>query len=181
MQFSQRDEIATSRLVLIAVTPEMIRSEQVGDKRLGELIRCTIPTNWPLTHWEPHVFDFLLTQFDQHPDQIGWPRYIALPHPDGSRTLIGSLGAFTKPATPSEREIGYGILPPYEGRGFATEATKALIELLRNDKRLTTIIAHTYPTLIGSIRIMEKCGLTFDGDGEETGTIRYKLQLRAST
>ena len=181
MQLSQRNEIATHRLILIAITPETIRSEQANDNRLGALIRCTIPASWPLPDWEPHVFEFFLTQFEQHPDQIGWPRYIALPHPDGSRTLIGAVGAGTKPASPSECEIGYSILSPYEGRGFATEATKALIELLRNDKQLTTIIAHTYPTLAGSIRVMEKCGLTYDGVGEEAGTIRYKLQLRAST
>jgi [ribosomal protein S5]-alanine N-acetyltransferase len=26
--------------------------------------------------------------------------------------------------------------------------------------------------------VMEKCGLTYDGEGEEAGTIRYRLQLR---
>jgi ribosomal-protein-alanine N-acetyltransferase len=25
---------------------------------------------------------------------------------------------------------------------------------------------------------MEKCGMVFDGDGEEAGTVRYRLRLR---
>jgi RimJ/RimL family protein N-acetyltransferase len=110
--------------------------------------------------------------------RFGWCRYVAFPHPDGSRTLIGTVGAFTKAADPTEAEFGYGILPPFEGRGLATEAAKALVEFLRRDERITSIIAHTFPSLPGSIRVMEKCGLTYDGEGEEAGTIRYRLQLR---
>jgi [ribosomal protein S5]-alanine N-acetyltransferase len=178
MPLTQCDDIVTPRLALITVTPETVRSEQAGDNRLGELIGCTIPTNWPPANWEPHVFDFLLAQFDQHPDQIGWCRYVAFPHPDGSRTLIGTLGAFTKAAAPTEAEIGYSVLPQFEGHGFATEAAKAIIDFLRSDERITSIIAHTFPSIRGSIRVMEKCGLTFDGEGEEAGTIRYRLQLR---
>jgi RimJ/RimL family protein N-acetyltransferase len=98
--------------------------------------------------------------------------------PDGTRTLIGCLGAFAKdPLTTCE--IGYSILSSFEGRGYATEGAQALIHHLRSDTRLTSIIAHTFPSLPGSIRVMEKCGLVFDGDGEEAGTIRYRLILQS--
>jgi [ribosomal protein S5]-alanine N-acetyltransferase len=174
-----RDDIVTSRLSLIAITPEMLMSEKNGDGRLGELIQCVIPMNWPLKDWEPHVFDFLLNQFAEHPEQLGWPRYVSFVPPDGRRTLIGTLGAFTKAGRPLECEIGYSILTPYEGQGFATEAARALIDYLRADERLDGVIAHTYPSIPGSIRVMEKCGMVFDGEGEEAGTIRYRLRLRA--
>jgi [ribosomal protein S5]-alanine N-acetyltransferase len=178
MSLPQFDDIVTPRLALIAVTPETVQSEKAGDGHLGELIGCTIPANWPPRDWEPHVFDFLLKQFDEHPDQIGWCRYVAFLHPDGSRTLIGTAGGFAKVATPSEAEFGYSIIPPFEGRGFATEAAKAIVECLRSDERITSVIAHTFPSLSGSIRVMEKCGLIYDGEGEEAGTIRYRMQLR---
>jgi RimJ/RimL family protein N-acetyltransferase len=173
-----RGDIVTSRLSLIAITPEMLLSEKNGDGRLSELIQCVIPANWPLTDWEPHVFDFLLTQFAEHPEQLGWPRYISFVPPDGRRTLIGTLGAFTKAGRPTECEIGYSILAPYEGRGFATEGARALIEYLRGNMCLSSVIGHTFPSIPASIRVMEKCGMVFDGDGEEPGTIRYRLQLR---
>lgn len=178
MSFPQPEDILTRRLALIAITPEAILSEQAGDNRLGEIIRCIVPLNWPLADWEPHVFDFLLKQFSEHPDQIGWPRYVALPNPDGTRTLIGTVGAFSKTEHPSVCEIGYGILPPWEGRGFATEATQALIQHLCQDRRLSAIIAHTFPSLSASIRVMEKCGMIYDGNGEAPGTIRYRLCLQ---
>jgi ribosomal-protein-alanine N-acetyltransferase len=173
-----RDDIVTSRLSLIAVTPEMLVSEQKGDGRLGELIQCVIPANWPPTDWEPHVLEFLLKQFAEHPEQLGWCRYVSLVRPDGHRTLMGTLGAFVRASRPSECEIGYSILAPYEGQGLATEGARALIDYLRRDAQLSSIIAHSFPSLPASIRVMEKCGLVFDGEGEEPGTIRYRLQLR---
>jgi RimJ/RimL family protein N-acetyltransferase len=178
MSLPSRDDIVTSRLSLIAIMPEMVKSEQADDHRLGELIQCAIPTNWPPVDWEPHVFDFVLAQFEQHPDQIGWHRYVTFVPANGVRTLIGSLGAFSKSTNPVECEVGYSILPPFERRGFATEGTLALIDYLRGEQQLTSIIAHTFPRLTGSIRVMEKCGLTFEGPGEEEGTIRYRLSLR---
>jgi ribosomal-protein-alanine N-acetyltransferase len=87
------------------------------------------------------------------------------------------VGGGMKAGRPSECEIGWGIVPPYEGRGFATESAMALIDYLRGDERIESLIAHTFPSIPASIRVMEKCGMTFDGDGEEAGTIRYRLRL----
>jgi [ribosomal protein S5]-alanine N-acetyltransferase len=173
------DDIVTSRLSLIAITPETLLSEKNGDGRLGELIQCVIPANWPHKDWEPHVFDFLLAHFAEHPEELGWGRYVSFAPPGGQRTLIGTVGGGTKTATPSECEIGWGILPPYEGRGFATEGAMALIDYLRGAEQIESLIAHTFPSIPASIRVMEKCGMVFDGDGEEAGTIRYRLRVRS--
>jgi ribosomal-protein-alanine N-acetyltransferase len=170
-------DFRTTRLALIAITPEMLFSEKNNDGRLGEIIQCVVPTNWPPTDWEPHVLDFLLAQFTENPDQLGWCRYVSFVRPDGHRALIGTLGAFTRATRPSECEIGYSILAPYEGQGIATEAARALIDYLSGNARLSSIIAHSFPSLQASIRVMEKCGMVFDGEGEEPGTVRYRLQL----
>ncbi len=116
MSLLLRDDIVTPRLSLIAITPEMLFSEKNGDGRLSELIQCVIPANWPLTDWEPHVFDFLLMQFAEHPEQLGWPRYISF------------------------------------------EGARAPIDYLRGNMRLSSVIAHTFPSIPASIRVMEKCG-----------------------
>jgi ribosomal-protein-alanine N-acetyltransferase len=172
------DDIVTHRLSLIAVTPEMLNSEKSNDGRLGEHIQSVIPANWPPADWEPHVLDFLLTQFAEHPEQLGWCRYVAYVHPEGHRALIGTLGAFVRANRPAECEIGYSILAPYEGLGLATEGARALIAYLcGNAAGLSSIIAHTFPSLPASIRVMEKCGMVFDGEGEEPGTVRYRLEL----
>jgi RimJ/RimL family protein N-acetyltransferase len=175
-------DIVTPRLALIPITQDSILIEQAagGDyHRFGQTIGCNIHPEWPPADWEPHVFEFFLRQFDEHPDQLGWSRYVALPQSDGTRILIGTLGGFSKSDPPGMCEIGYGILPSFEGHGFATEGTLALIDYLRRNTGTTSIIAHTFPSLLRSIRVMEKCGLVFDGTGDEEGTIRYRLNLRS--
>jgi RimJ/RimL family protein N-acetyltransferase len=127
-------------------------------------------------NWEPHVLEFLLKQFEEHPEQVGWHRHVGLREADGGRTLVGSLGAFSTAERPWECEVGYGILPEWEGRGLATEGTRALIEALRGEG-IRSVIAHTYPHLTRSLRVMEKCGMRFDGDGAEAGTVRYRVDF----
>ena len=171
-------DVVTPRLDLIAITPAMLLSEKAGEGRLAEWIGCSIPPSWPLEHWEPHVYDLLLSQFEKVPEQIPWHRYVALRSANGTRTLIGTIGTFWRETAPAECEIGWGILPEFEGRGFATEAASALLEVLRADVRIEGVVAHTFPRLVGSVRVMEKCGFVYEGVGEEEGTVRYRLKFR---
>ena len=61
-------------------------------------------------------------------------------------------------------EIGYGIVPKFEGRGFATEAAEALIAFALADERVRTIQAHTLPVANASTRILTKCGFRHIGE-----------------
>ena len=172
------DDLATARLALIAITPERLASEQAGVEHFCKAINCDMPAAWPPKHWEPHVFDILLAQYARYPEQAAWHRYVALRKPDGRRVLIGTLGAFWRPEAPEECEVGYSILPEWEGNGYATEGVRALLDLIRKDARIKSAIAHTFPELKRSIRVMEKCGFRFEGAGQEAGTVRYRLRLR---
>jgi hypothetical protein len=55
----RRDDIITSRLSLMAITPEMLLSDKNGDGRLGELIQCVIPGNVQLSSVIAHSFPSL--------------------------------------------------------------------------------------------------------------------------
>jgi [ribosomal protein S5]-alanine N-acetyltransferase len=167
--------IITARLALIAVTPESMQSEQLSDGRLGSIVNALVPAEWPPKHWEPHVFELLLNRFAGDAEEVGWHRYIALRHADGSRTLIGTIGGFRKAETPGDCEVGYSVLPEFQGKGYATEATKAMIEWALAHPGVRTISAQTFPSLPKSIRVMEKCGMELVGAGDEEGTVRYRL------
>ncbi len=121
-------DIVTCRLALIAITSASLLSEQTEDGRLAAICRARVPAEWPPEHWEPHVFELLLTRIAADATEVGWHRYIALRKDDGSRILIGTLGGFRKAETPEECEVGYSVLPEFQGKGYATEATMALIE-----------------------------------------------------
>jgi RimJ/RimL family protein N-acetyltransferase len=36
------------------------------------------------------------------------------------------------------------------------------------------VSAQTYPSLPESIKVMERCGMTYVGPGEDEGTVRYQ-------
>ena len=68
------------------------------------------------------------------------------------------------------------MLQGFQGRGYATEGTKALIDWALARSSLNTISAQTFPSLPKSIRVMEKCGMKFVGAGDEEGSVRYQWQ-----
>ena len=68
------------------------------------------------------------------------------------------------------------ILDEFQNLGYATEAVMALIKWGFQHPSVQMITAETFPSLYPSIRVMEKCGLSFMGAGSEEGTLRYGKQ-----
>ena len=165
-------DVLTTRLRLVAITPEMLDVESADARLLEPLLHARVPDEWPDENWEPHVFEYLRRQFAEHPETLGWARYVVLPGEDP--VLIGTVGAGL--SGEDAAEIGYAILKPWQRRGFATEAARALLELVFAQASVKSVLAHTFPHLRESIRVMEKCGLTPDGAGDESGTVRYRLR-----
>lgn len=64
-------------------------------------------------------------------------------------------------------EIAYAIVPRFEGRGYATEAAKALVEHARTDGRVRGVRAHTLPLENASTRVLTKCGFQRTGEIED--------------
>jgi RimJ/RimL family protein N-acetyltransferase len=60
-------------------------------------------------------------------------------------------------------EIGYSFAPDAWGRGYAAEATGALIRHLFEDLGVTRIEASLHPDNRGSAMVLERCGLLFEG------------------
>lgn len=63
-------------------------------------------------------------------------------------------------------EIGYVIDPAYKGRGYATEAVKAVINELR-ELGFKKVLAGFFEGNIGSQKVMEKCGMKLNGNADE--------------
>jgi RimJ/RimL family protein N-acetyltransferase len=71
-------------------------------------------------------------------------------------------------------EIGYSTLPQFQRRGIATAAAQALVDWLLTRDGVRSVSAQTFRRLPESIKVMERCGLTYDGDGDEPGSVRYR-------
>src|SRR5688572_19833067 len=78
-----------------------------------------------------------------------------------ANTIIGFCSFTGPPTAEGTVEIAYGIAPEYQGRGYATEAARAIVDHAFASGRVRTIHAHTLPEQNASTRVLLKCGFTF--------------------
>jgi ribosomal-protein-alanine N-acetyltransferase len=95
-----------------------------------------------------------------------WVHGFAVVHRESS-SVIGSAGFKGPPDEDGMVEIAYGIVPGYQGRGYATEAAAALVAFALDSGRVGLVRAHTLPTLNASTRVLTKCGFKHIGEVED--------------
>ncbi|WP_411281691.1 GNAT family N-acetyltransferase [Gemmatimonas sp.] len=85
---------------------------------------------------------------------------------------IGMCGLLRRESLP-DVDLGFAFLPAHRARGFAVEAASATLAYARESLGLNRILAIVSPGNAGSIRVLQKLGMTPDGivrlqtDGEE--------------
>jgi [ribosomal protein S5]-alanine N-acetyltransferase len=92
-----------------------------------------------------------------------WTCGFAIVH-RGSDAVIGSCGYKSPPSPDGLVEIAYGVDPGHQGRGYATEAARALVAYAFASGRVRSVRAHTRPGPNASTRVLAKCG--FERVGE---------------
>jgi RimJ/RimL family protein N-acetyltransferase len=83
---------------------------------------------------------------------------------------IGMCGLLKRDAL-RDVDVGFAFLPEFWGKGYAFESASAVLSYGRDVLRLGRIVAITSPDNDGSIRVLEKLGMQFEGmiqlsDGE---------------
>src|SRR5579875_1689372 len=86
--------------------------------------------------------------------------------------LVGCLGAF--PCAAGDAELGYSVVGSWQRQGLATEAARALIGWLFEQGAVHSVSAQAYVTSPAAVKVMERCGMRFAGQGDEAGTVRYR-------
>lgn len=169
--------IATARLDLVPASVESIRAALAGRAALESALGAVVPETWPPEFLDRPALEFVDERLRAHPAEAPWWMHFILLKPDAMepRTLIGS-GGYAGPPTPEGSvEIGYGIVADRQRRGYAAEAAQGLIERAFATPGVTHVLAHTLPSLAGSIGVLARCGFRPVGDGVEPGTVRYRL------
>jgi len=87
--------------------------------------------------------------------------------------VIGAASFKGPPDDDGVVEIAYGIVPAYQGQGYATEAASALVAFAVERVDVCTIRAHTMPDGNASMRVLVKAGFQLVGDviDEEDGLV----------
>ncbi len=90
--------------------------------------------------------------------QRPWIGYLS--EEDGQ--LVGMCG-FKSPPQNGRVEIAYGTTPGNEGRGFATQMARQLVQMAQETEEGITVIAQTLPEEGASTAILRKLGFVMTG------------------
>lgn len=165
--------ITTDRLQLVPASIHTITSAIEDLPALGARLDAVIPSSWPPDLLDRDALEWTLRWLSEPSNDPAWGfHWVVLREP---RTLVGVVGYKGMPVDGSV-EVGYGIVSEHRRRGYATEATQALVDRAFAAPGVTTVVAHTLPDLAPSIGVLEKCGFRLTGSGMEEGTIRYELR-----
>ncbi|WP_231688039.1 GNAT family N-acetyltransferase [Bacillus sp. FJAT-18017] len=104
-------------------------------------------TNWIEHHYENFIadksYEFAITD-------------------KGTGKVFGAI-ALTNNKRFNQGEVAYWIGEQYWGRGYATEATKAILQFAFEEKKLHKVFARYFSTNIASGRVMKKIGMKQEG------------------
>jgi len=168
-------ELSTSRLILIGADAPLLLAEQSALPEFAAAIEAFVPPSWPPEHHDNNVIEWVLRSLELLVPGKPWNMYyIVLRAP---RTVVGTCGYKGPPDIRGCVEVGYSVVQGFRDSGIATEAVAKLIGTAF-EQGATEVAAETYPSLVPSLRVMEKCGMTFTGAGSDRRTVRHSVKLR---
>ncbi|MEU6863275.1 GNAT family N-acetyltransferase [Streptomyces sp. NPDC046876] len=163
----ERAELTTERLVLRTWTAAEAGAVLAGDGRR--------PGGWAEDF--PAEGDRVIAGlFDGHPAWLG-PYGHRLLVERSTGLVVGSIGLFWPPAE-GVLELGYGVVASRRGRGYATEATRALAAYGLAAPGVHTVTAGVELSNPASVRVLEKAGFERYGAApaeEAEGVLRFRL------
>jgi RimJ/RimL family protein N-acetyltransferase len=157
-----RDPVKTPRLTLRPFTAEqviaLIEAPNKFQQIAGFPAAAGLHEFYVSDDVDPGWLASIRTVDDSEPWSLGFAAV-----DEESQSVIGSGGFKGPPDENGVVEIAYGIVPSFEGRGYATEIATALTAYCF-DNGATTVRAHTLPVTNASNHILGKLGFRFAGE-----------------
>jgi RimJ/RimL family protein N-acetyltransferase len=89
--------------------------------------------------------------------------------------MVGDICMYGEPNAEGEIEIGYGTYEEYQNKGLMTEIVRGIVEWLKSQSQVKSVIASTDKTNIASFKVLEKNG--FVKTGETETLLHWKLEI----
>jgi [ribosomal protein S5]-alanine N-acetyltransferase len=156
--------LQTPRLKLVLQTSEELRA---SIDAMDEVSRSQISPDW-------------LARLNTSTSPDPWTHSFSLVRLDNG-IAIGQCGFKGPPDAAGMVEIAYGVSSDQEGKGFATEAARALVAYAFTFDEVFMVRAHTLPLSNASQRILAKCGFRYVGEitDPEDGVVSRFEYLRS--
>ena len=147
--------LETQRLKLLPFTLELKKATLAARARLTEMLEVEIPDAWPGADLL-EALPFFIQALEKDPVGLIWDSIII--H-KAEQIAIGGIGFHGGPDEAGMVEIGYNIIPAYEGQGYATEMARRVIDWAYHTPGILVITTECLDDNIGSIRVLEKVGM----------------------
>lgn len=162
----------TDRLRLVAGT-KVLAAAEIGDRmKFAELLGVSVPETWPPDNLRD-VLDYIYGLYKEHPEWEGWLTWYAVRIDNDYPILCGSIGFKGPPDKQGMVEIGYSVLPEFQGQGIATEMVAAIVQWAKQQPQVKRIEAETNTDNEASVRVLEKNNFTYADAAVEPNTIRF--------
>ncbi len=146
------------RLWEILMIPEVNKWYLVGAKK-----HANNPDHWTWKNQEKFYRSKVLKADNN--DVFVWSVFLKTEYTNsGHEEIIGQVSAQESGEDITIRDVGWYIDPAYQGKGYATEAAKAMIDYMLKDVEINGISSCAVKDNIASCRIFEK--LRFNKVGE---------------
>jgi len=89
--------------------------------------------------------------------------------------MVGDLCIYGEPNANGEIEIGYGTYDEFQNKGFMTEIVKGIIDWVKTQIKVKSIIASTDKSNAASYKVLEKNNFIKIGEGETL--FNWKLEM----
>jgi [ribosomal protein S5]-alanine N-acetyltransferase len=161
-------EIDAGRLVLRPIGREVARALLDGRAPAGVVLAPGYPSRFSV-----EVLEMVAGLSPGGGDGFG--PFFMVRKADGA--VVGEIGASLRGAT---AQVGYTVVEPSWGQGYATEALRALLAHALADPRVGRVVAETLIGHAASRRVMEKAGMRLRGhragevDGEPAELVVYE-------
>jgi ribosomal-protein-alanine N-acetyltransferase len=162
----------TDRLKLVAGTEALAATEIKDRAEFGKLLGALVPETWPPDNLRD-ALDYFYTLYKEHPEWEGWLTWYAVRIDSGQPILCGGVGFKGPPDKRGMVEIGYSVLPEFQGQGLATEMVAGIVQWAKQRPQVKHIEAETNIDNKASIRVLERNSFICAGAGLEPNTIRF--------
>ena len=159
-------ELWTERMIL-----RRYRPEDANDlyRYLG-----TDPAMYEYSGWNPYATpemarETVLGFIDRYDDEQTYSWVM-----DIDDVIVGTIGAYDY--NDDQIEVGFSVVPGWQGRGLATAALKKVLEYLTENEGIPCVTAWCAAENIGSQRVLEKAGMKLvhtEKDGLSVGEKTY--------
>lgn len=149
-------ELQTERLKIVPCTDELLSTIPTEEYKIG-----------------PHISMFL-EKLREDSTQLGWGVWLVITKENN--TIIGDIGFKGKPNSENTVEVGYGIIPSAQNKGYATEAVNEIINWAFTNDDVNKVVAECLHDNIPSIKVLEK--LNMNKIGTVNDMLKWELKKR---